>query len=381
MNILLFDMGSYTYNDILECLKQMGHSVSTVYYSFQNRIKDDFFEERFRKKIGERPIDAVFSVNFFPLVAKIAKESGIPYISWSYDSPLAPELEDYFEADTNYVYLFDRSEVSRYRQKGYSRVFHMPLAANVRRIQQLSFSSEASAKYTSDISFVGQLYEEPVLTTFMASMDEYSKGYVDALLQAQLNTYGADLLTGAIEEDLINRINKSRETLGLTNVLSARALTFAIQKQITFAERVTLLSTFGEHFKTKYYNTKNFDFGTNVEFMGPVKYLTEMPGVFRFGGLNLCPTVRCILSGIPLRALDIMASGGVLFSNYQPELAESFEDNVDVIMYGSLEEAFDKAAYYLEHDKEREKIAINGLEKTKKDFCYSDRLSRMLAML
>ena len=102
-----------------------------------------------------------------------------------------------------------------------------------------------------------------------------------------------------------------------------------------------------------------------------------MPGVFRYSKLNLCPTLKSIQSGIPLRALDIMGAGGTLFSNFQPELAEYFENEQDVIMYDSMEDAFAKADFYLNHNELREKIAVNGYKKICRDFTYPDRINLM----
>ena len=102
-----------------------------------------------------------------------------------------------------------------------------------------------------------------------------------------------------------------------------------------------------------------------------------MPGVFRFSKLNLNPTLKCIQSGIPLRALDIMGARGVLLSNYQPELAEHFIDGEDVIMYESMEDAFAKADFYLQHEDLRRQIANNGYLKVKEFFSYSEKINEM----
>ena len=90
---------------------------------------------------------------------------------------------------------------------------------------------------------------------------------------------------------------------------------------------------------------------------------------------------RQIQSGIPLRALDIMGSRGVLLSNFQPELAEYFNDGQDLILYSSMEEAVDKAVYYLKHDDARRQLALNGYEKIKEYFTYEDRIQKMLATI
>ena len=72
-----------------------------------------------------------------------------------------------------------------------------------------------------------------------------------------------------------------------------------------------------------------------------------------------------------------MGARGVLFSNYQPELAEYFADGEDCIMYSSMEEAFDKADFYLKNDDIRKQIAVNGYQKVKAHFSYPQMIEKM----
>lgn len=377
MKILFYDMGSYTARDFLYYLEQAGHTCKTVYYHFANRYQDDFFCERFRQLLKADHYDGVISVNFFPLVAVLCHDQGIPYLSWSYDSPLDAGFQEYFAYDTNYIFLFDRAETARYRANGYSQVFHLPLAVNTKRLDALPTPSARQATYEADISFVGQLYSSP-LDTLLHFADEYTKGYIEGILQAQLRIYGYYFIDEMITEDLLENINASFRAMGQnTTRLNHRGLSYAIASQITHLERCFLLEQMGELFDTKFYSSAPGTFHSPVKYCGPAKYFTQMPVIFRQSRLNLNPTLRSIQSGIPLRALDIMGSRGVLFSNYQPELAEVFVDGQDVIMYGSMEEAFDKATYYLQNSQLLKGIAQNGYTKTKELFQYPLQIEKM----
>ena len=68
-------------------------------------------------------------------------------------------------------------------------------------------------------------------------------------------------------------------------------------------------------------------------------------------------------------------------TNYQAELPELFEIGVDLEAYGSMEELVDKCSYYLAHEEERKKIALNGYQKVKTSHSYQQRLSEMLHIL
>ncbi len=399
MKILFYDMGSYLYDDCLETLKEMGHEVRTVYYHFDNRYEDDFFCERFEAKVREIEPEIIFSVNFFPLVAKISHEHGLIYISWSCDSPLAEGLEEYFDYDTNRIWLFDRQEAEGYVKKGHKNVFHCPLAVNMKRLSAMldggasgrvgsgAGAADLLRKYACDVSFVGALYNAS-LEGIVAPLDKYLQGYIEALLQVQMEIYGTDILTPSISDEILEKINGQYRQLneviassdgeGFASI-NKKGLAFAIQKQITFAERVTLIDTLGSMCDMRFYSTKEYPFESNVKFMGPVKYHSQMPYVFRASRINLCPTLRSIVSGIPLRSLDILACGGVLMSNWQPELAEYFVDGEDVIMYSSLEEAVDKAAWYLEHEDERMRIAGHALPILEREFDYRTKLEQIFS--
>lgn len=377
MRILFYDMGSYTYQDFLYYLEKAGHHCRTVYYHFPDKFQDEFFIHRFTQYLTEASYDVVVSVNFFPLVAQLCHKHHIKYLSWCYDSPLEERLKEYFSYETNYIFLFDRIEAEQYQAEGYTQVFHLPLAVNTERLDALSYTPAQAASYRADVSFVGHLYD-PSLDALLYPADDYCKGFVEGLIQAQLRIYGYNFLDTLITDDFLERLNDSYKKMGQTAVtLNRRGLSYAIAAQITHLERTFLIEQMGEFYDTRFYSTRPYDFATPVKSCGPVKYHTEMPAVFRYSRLNLCPTLKSIQSGIPLRSLDILGAKGVLFSNYQPELAEYFEDEKDVILYGSMEDAFAKADFYLKHEELREEIAVNGYRRVREEFSYPDKIRQM----
>ena len=47
-------------------------------------------------------------------------------------------------------------------------------------------------------------------------------------------------------------------------------------------------------------------------------------------------------------------------------------------MYTSLEDAIEKAAFYLQNDDIRQQIARNGIARIESDFRYEDRIEKLL---
>ena len=72
-----------------------------------------------------------------------------------------------------------------------------------------------------------------------------------------------------------------------------------------------------------------------------------------------------------------MGAGGFLLSNYQPELAEYFENGKEMVMYESQYDLLNKIDYYLSHEEEREEIARCGRIKIEKEFSYSKALPKI----
>ena len=66
-----------------------------------------------------------------------------------------------------------------------------------------------------------------------------------------------------------------------------------------------------------------------------------------------------------------------MLSNYQQELEEYFVIGEECVVYENLQDMFIKAKYYLEHEEERKRIAMAGLERVKRDFTFENRLHRM----
>lgn len=375
-------MGAFTQNDIMSTLDKMGIAYENVLYKLKDIQSDPYFEKRIKEIIKEGSFDAVFSVNFFPILARICNDVSIKYIAWSYDSPLREkDLEETMGLSCNYVFLFDREECKKWNRKGYQNVFYMPLAANVERLDEIQITEDDKRKFACDVAMVGQLYES-VLPELLEFADDYSKGYISALIETQLKLYGAYLFDEVVTDELTERMNAAFARIpGNPISLETDVLCVHMAKEVTNLERSILLEEMAAGHKLNLYSSNKGGLSENVNWKGSAGYFDEMPKVFKLSKINLNISLKCIQSGIPLRALDILASGGFLLSNYQPELAEHFVDGEDCVMYYSLEDALAKCEYYLTHEEERLTIARNGREKVKALFGYENRLKEILAIV
>ncbi len=378
MKILVYDFG-YTISDILDSFKQLGITYRIFSYYFENKNDDDFFIHRFSKTINDDRYDAIFSVNYFPLIAECAYQNNLKYISWSYDNPLnVNKIEETLSYPTNYVFFFDKIQANHYAGLGFEHIYHLPLAANINRLNQIQLSASDHTKYDTDISFVGKLYDSDY-GFLLKIMNDYQRGFIEGLVNVQQNLYGSYLLDDIITDDFISKINGyiKKSNPDSTFALTKSALTYAMSANITRNERLMILGILSRHHKLKLYSREEHEILKNAQFMGSCGYINEMPRIFKASKINLNITLKILQSGIPLRAIDIMGSGGFLLSNYQPELAEFFTDGIDVAMYDSIEDAIAKADYYLKHDDERNKIATLAHAKVAEYFNYESRIKDM----
>ena len=68
------------------------------------------------------------------------------------------------------------------------------------------------------------------------------------------------------------------------------------------------------------------------------------------------------------RLVNSLACGAFVLAKRVPDSDLLFEDKVHLRYFDSVEEFFDLARWYLEHDEEREKIARAGMERAHKEF-------------
>lgn len=377
MKLLIFEWGAYTQPDITWTLKRENVSLRTVSYHFNDKNEDPFFMRRFSQYVKEAQYDAVFSVNYFPLVAQVCFENSVKYVSWSYDNPLnIHDIEKTLGYPTNFVFLFDAAQAASYRNLGFENVFHLPLAVNAQRLDTIKVSPEEYQYYHSDIAFLGKLYPS-YFNEYLEPLERYDQGYLNGLCDAQLKVYGCYFLDHFLTEDRIQDLNAQYEAkLPASGFrISKEALSYAMAAQITRRERLLLLSLLSRHFQVKLYSREDNPALSRVRFMGSAGYLKEMPKIFKAADINLNITLKIIQSGIPLRVMDILGAGGFLLSNYQPELADYFENEREVVMYESVEDAYDKCRFYLSRPDLREEIARKGHERACGQFSYKNQLT------
>ena len=374
MNILFLDWPCFGRTDFLNFFSERHDSVTLFSHADYELRKSDSFLAALYSVLENQQFDFCFSYNFFPLMATACYKCNIKYVSFVYDSPHVKLYSYTVTYPTNYIFLFDSSLVTQFQKEGVSTFYYMPLPVNANRIHSLLQKPYDSARLSADVSFVGSLYNENHnLYDSLQGISSYTKGYLDAIMQAQSHVYGYNFLeecpTPPITAELQNAAHYQKNPDGVES-LSFIFSDYYLCRKLTSMERINILTDVASHFPLKIFTPNKNYVIPNASNMGAADYLAETPYIFHDSKINLNITLRSIKSGIPLRCMEIMSCGGFLLTNFQSDFFKHFVAGEDFVYFESNDDMLQKIDYYLTHEKERTSIAESGYQKVLKNHSY-----------
>lgn len=379
MKILFIEWASFGNADIKDAFYKEGHTIVSFPFSNKDARRDAEVEAALTDSLREAVPDAVFSFNYFPLVSNVCKREGLPYLSWIYDSPYVMLYSYTAVNPCNRIYVFDKAVCREFQAAGIKTVHYLPMAANTERLDALN-----AGPFSYDVSFVGSLYTESHnFFDRMESLSDYAKGYLEGLMSAQMRIQGYNFIQESLSpimEELYQALPMDPNPDGVETREYLYAQ-YVINRKLTGLERLRLLTAVTGRRPLDLFTLDPAFTLPNLRNHGTADYYTEMPLVFKKSRINLNISLRSIKSGIPLRAFDIMGSGGFLLSNYQEDFLENFTPGEDFEYYENEQDLLDKIDYYLSHEAERQEIAKNGHAKVASAHTYRDRVREMLDAL
>lgn len=390
MHVLMYRWKAYNYRDVEETFKWLGHTVDNIEQKLGNYDIDPVFEGILEERLHKVHYDMVFTVNYFAVISNICQKLGIKYVSWTCDNPLISMYHQSVFNDCNYIFTFDKTNYLEFKAMGVKHIWHLPLAVDTDRMDAV-IEDEPVARgidarvFEGDVAFVGSLYERNSYDKLKYKLPEYLKGYFDAVMEAQLNISGANIIEPMLTTDILEqlqqyfKLEKSSEEsfsdLGL--IFQTTVLGFKIAE----VQRRRALIELSKNFPVNVYSNSDVSDLVRVHYMGSVDYWSEMPKVFRQSKINLNFTIPNIKSGIPLRVWDVLGAKGFLLTNYQAEIPYYFTEGEDLVCFDGIEDLKEKVAYYLQHEEERMRIAENGYQKVKEHHTYVKRIKEMLCIV
>ena len=375
MKLLFFQWHSFMNKGIERGLKELEIPYDTFFYQFNDWEKDDAFLEQFRAYLKAGAYTDVLSVNFSPLISMLCEELGIVYTAWVYDSPLHIRNLESLKNSCKRILFFDSGQAEQHLKDGVNAM-HLPLAVDT-EVFRINASKWEKEDYRTDISLVGKLYQTEY-AYFTTPLQGYTKGYLEGIVNAQGKVYGGCLIPELITDELLAQMNADYAKVAKDGfTMGRRELEFMLACETTGRERYMALALLSAHYPVDLYSTDVDKRLEKVRYRGYADYYSQMPLAFSQSKINLNISLKTIRTGIPLRAIDVLGCGGFVLSNYQEELFDYFNVGKELVVYENIEDLFYQAKYYLEHEDEREQIALAGFERVKRDFTFRERLEKM----
>lgn len=119
----------------------------------------------------------------------------------------------------------------------------------------------------------------------------------------------------------------------------------------------------------------------NVRFHGSADNRDECPAIYAASKVNLNITNAQLLTALPVRIFDVMASGGFVLTDFREDATSLFVSDRELKIYHDHDEMVSLIQYFLEHQAERELIAENGCKRVHSEYTFNQQLDKMLRMI
>jgi len=382
LNILYYDSKEITLDNIIWGLLQLGADVerSKLKVTLNNPVESEI--EYIKKEIVR--YNCVMTQNFCVNVAIACYDQCVPYISWVYDSPQVSLYSSHSAYPTNFIFAFDKAQVKRLKECGVANIFHMPLAANMAYVSGINITKDDHYKYSSDISFIGQLYRLEYIEQYIANASNNIVEQLNMIVDKKAFDWNKGVsIYNSFTDQLCKMVSINAGDFDYFSLMDEKYIkeTMLLGPLIARKEREGILNLAGAKHKTTFY-TKEADVDYSRSNIDKVKTFGPVRGqdpykIYSSSKLNLNLTLRTIETAVPQRVFDIMSMGGTVISNYQEEAEELFEPDKEIILFSCKEEFLEKAEYYLKHDGFRKKIGEAGYRKVAEKYNYTYALNKM----
>lgn len=380
MHILMYRWRAYNYKDIEQTFLALGHTVDNIEQKLGSYDVSPEFERVIEEQIRRNRYDFVFTVNYFAVISNVCMRCEVKYVCWTCDNPLISMYHESVFHPCNYIFTFDKTNYLEFKAMGVQQIWYLPLAVDTNRIDAILSQAAQMHKYAGDISFVGSLYERNSYDKLKPQLPEYLQGYFDAVMEAQINISGANIIESMLTADVLEELEHYftlEKSPGSFSDLGLIFQTTVLGFKIAAVERRRALIELCKNHRVHVYSNSDVSDLLRIQYCGSVDYWSEMPQVFHASKINLNFTIPNIKSGIPLRIWDVLGAQGFLLTNFQAELPYYFVEGEDLVCFDSIEDMHEKADYYLSHEKERREIARNGYRKVQQHG-YRSRIETIL---
>ena len=142
-------------------------------------------KENVMRIMTDRP-DYVFTINFNQYVSEACELLKIPYLAWVIDTPCYSVYDKAINNSCSFTFMYDVAVAQRLRDQGVKQVYHLPVAANLARINQV-LQHEDDTSLANDIVLVGNLTKTEYHSFIMPKLTTATLASCNSLIES-LNT-------------------------------------------------------------------------------------------------------------------------------------------------------------------------------------------------
>lgn len=249
------------------------------------------------------------------------RQSGIKTAVWFTDDPYYTDWTISIAPRYDYIFTLELNCVPFYRKLGCEHVYYLPFAVN----PNVFHPKHVPASYQSDICFIGTAFWNRV--------------------------------------ELIDR---------LAPILMNRKVVIAgwwwdrLQNYSLLSDKIKLGDWMTPEDTANYYNGAKIV----INLHRSVDDYTINSNGRRIEALSVNP-----------RTFEISGCATLQLSDIRQDMSNVYVPGKEIGTYVSHDELIEKIDYYLQHEEERQKIALNGMSRTRRDHTYHKRLNTMLSII
>ncbi len=335
-------------------------------------------EEKLRIEVDRFAPDFLLTMNHLGLdregmVSEFCRQRELPLLSWFVDRPdlFLPQYANLDNPCLAYA-VWDADAIKPLENAGYGPAFHLPLAADLRRIQ---FVPDAPA--LRDVAFVGNSMQAAKEKCWrLSGQPDTLRGLWEDIAGKFAASAVRDLPEFVAKEN--PKAHALRESCDSGPKAALDSFVYWLATQLYRRDCMEALLPFGplvagdEHWRTLLGDS-------SWTYAGPLHYYSDLPDFYRSTGINFNTTSMQMKGALNQRVFDVPASGGFLLTDYRLQLNAAFEVGREVVCYHGVEEIGDLVRHYLSNPSARREISLRARVRIEREHSYAHRIETICA--
>ena len=268
---------------------------------------------------------------------------------------------------TTQVFCFERTALPWLGRVGFEEPTYLPTGSNQANFSPSRISAAEKKRLGLPLTFVGNSWWQKARLSFSSLVRE------EATTLSAKRTVDRAYLQSGFEAELDGLDREARRKRALSTQATLAELAMRSRAEFVSALADQGIVVYGD----KYWG----ELVDGVSLRPPVSFHQELPALFAGTRVNTNVTAEQMPTALNQRVWDVPAVGGFLLTDAQPDLFEFFEEGVDVVSFSSLDEARDKARFYLGNASSREAIAARAHAKVEREHRTHHRLGKIESIM